>query len=205
MQLCCARLLLALCGAVSTSNNIDCLLHTSDVWRLFSVLCVFVHASDLNKFALIMDIFKFEQQLSLSSAWGFSSFDMREALCAARMIRRCGVHDLHRGDVWFECRYCQTLSGGCFGWGGLLIVARPKAICYGRTFTVNGRAFTFRLLVDCVTFGADFGRLQPAKQQCGCHGLKRRHSDLFPPTRLECCHVLRARHCQLSRMGSGVL
>ena len=40
-------------------------------------------------------------------------------------------------------------------------------------------------LVDCVTFGADFGRfkLQPAKQQCGCHGLKRRHSDLFPPSR----------------------
>jgi len=67
--------------------------------------------------------------------------------------------------------------------GVYIIVARPKAICYGRTFTVNGRAFTFRHLVDCVTFGADFGRLQPAKQQCGCHGLKRRHSDLFPPTR----------------------
>ena len=63
--------------------------------------------------------------------------------------------------------------------GVYIIVARPKAICYGRTFTVNGRAFTFRHLVDCVTFGADFGRLQPAKQQCGCHGLKRRHSDLF--------------------------
>ena len=31
-----------------------------------------------------MDIFKFEQQLSLSSA---SSYDMREVLCAARMIR----------------------------------------------------------------------------------------------------------------------
>ena len=67
--------------------------------------------------------------------------------------------------------------------GVYIIVARPKAICYGRTFTVNGRAFTFRHLVDCVTFGADFGRLQPAKQQCGCHGLKRRHSDSFPPTR----------------------
>ncbi len=67
--------------------------------------------------------------------------------------------------------------------GVYIIVARPKAICYGRTFTVNGRAFTFRHLVDCVTFGAVFGRLQPAKQQCGCHGLKRRHSDLFPPTR----------------------
>jgi hypothetical protein len=65
------------------------------------------------------------------------------------------------------------------------MVARPKAICYGRTSTVNGRAFAFRHLVPvgCVTFGADFGRLQPAKQQCGCHGLKRRHSDLFPPSR----------------------
>ncbi len=62
--------------------------------------------------------------------------------------------------------------------GAYIIVARPKAICYGR-------AFTFRHLVDCVTFqvGADFGRLQPAKQQCGCHGSKRRHSDLFPPSR----------------------
>ena len=67
--------------------------------------------------------------------------------------------------------------------GVYIIVTRPKAICYGRTFTVNGRAFTFRHLVDCVTFGADFGRLQPAQQQCGCHGLKRRHSDSFPPTR----------------------
>ena len=78
--------------------------------------------------------------------------------------------------------------------GVYIIVARPKAICYGRTFAVNGRAFTLRHLVDCVTFasGADFGRLQPAKQQCGCHGLKRRHSDLFPPTRLECCHVLKS-------------
>jgi hypothetical protein len=65
--------------------------------------------------------------------------------------------------------------------GVYVIVARPKAICCGRTFAVNGRAFTFRHLVDCVTFGADFGRLQPAKQQCGCHGLKRRHSDLFFP------------------------
>jgi len=77
--------------------------------------------------------------------------------------------------------------------GVYIIVARPKATSYGRTFTVNGRVFTCRHLVDCVTFGADFGRLQPAKQQCGCHGLKRRHSDLFPPTRLECCHVLRER------------
>jgi hypothetical protein len=69
--------------------------------------------------------------------------------------------------------------------GVYIIVARPKAICYGRTFTVNcpSRAFTLSHLVDCVTYGADFGRLQPAKQQCGCHGLKRRHSDLFPPTR----------------------
>jgi hypothetical protein len=58
--------------------------------------------------------------------------------------------------------------------GVYIIVARPEAIGYGRTFTVNGRAFTFRHLVSCVTFGADFGRLQPAKQQCGCHGLKRR-------------------------------
>ena len=66
--------------------------------------------------------------------------------------------------------------------GVYIIVARPKATSYGRTFTVNGRVFTCRHLVDCVTFGADFGRLQPAKQQCGCHGLKRRHSDLFPPT-----------------------
>ena len=99
-------------------------------------------------------------------------------------------------------RHCQVAVSDE---GVYIIVARPKAICYGRTFTVNGRAFTFRHLVDCVTFGADFGRLQPAKQQCGCHGLKRRHSDLFPPSRLECCHVLRARHCQLSRMGSGVL
>jgi hypothetical protein len=48
---------------------------------------------------------------------------------------------------------------------------------------VNGQAFTFRHLVDCVTFGADFGRLQPAKKQCGCHGSKRRHSDLSPPSR----------------------
>jgi hypothetical protein len=63
--------------------------------------------------------------------------------------------------------------------GVYIIVARPKATSYGRTFTVNGRVFTCRHLVDCVTFGADFGRLQPAKQQCGCHGLKRRHSDLF--------------------------
>jgi hypothetical protein len=67
--------------------------------------------------------------------------------------------------------------------GVYIIVARPKAIGYGRTFTVNGRAFTVRHLVNCGTFGADFGRLQPAKQQCGCHGLKRRHSDLFPPFR----------------------
>ena len=99
-------------------------------------------------------------------------------------------------------RHCQVAVSDE---GVYIIVARPKAICYGRTFTVNGRAFTFRHLVDCVTFGADFGRLQLAKQQCGCHGLKRRHSDLFPPSRLECCHVLTARHCQLSRMGSGVL
>jgi hypothetical protein len=28
--------------------------------------------------------------------------------------------------------------------------------------------FTFRHSVDCVTVGADFGRLQHAKQQCGC-------------------------------------
>ena len=27
--------------------------------------------------------------------------------------------------------------------GVYITVARPKAICYGRTFTVNGRAFTF--------------------------------------------------------------
>ena len=63
--------------------------------------------------------------------------------------------------------------------GVYIIVARPKATSYGRTFTVNGRVFTCRHLVDCVTFGADFGRLQPAKQQCGCHGLKRRHSDFI--------------------------
>jgi hypothetical protein len=63
--------------------------------------------------------------------------------------------------------------------GVYMIVARPKATSYGRTFTVNGRVFTCRHLVDCVTFGADFGRLQPAKQQCGCHGLKRRHSDVI--------------------------
>jgi len=63
--------------------------------------------------------------------------------------------------------------------GVYIIVARSKATSYGRTFTVNGRVFTCRHLVDCVTFGADFGRLQPAKQQCGCHGLKRRHSDFI--------------------------
>ena len=39
-------------------------------------------------------------------------------------------------------------------------------------------------LVGGVTFGpTSAGLIQPAKQQCGCHGLKRRHSDLFPPTR----------------------
>ena len=32
--------------------------------------------------------------------------------------------------------------------GVYIIVARPKAICYGRTITVNGRAFTFSHLVD---------------------------------------------------------
>ena len=52
-QLCCARMLLALCGSVSASNNIGYMLHMCDVGRLTGALCVFAHASDLNlnKFA----------------------------------------------------------------------------------------------------------------------------------------------------------
>ncbi len=46
--------------------------------------------------------------------------------------------------------------------GVYIIVARPKAICYGRTFTVNGRAFTFRHLTLEVGGLCDiWGRLRP--------------------------------------------
>ena len=43
--------------------------------------------------------------------------------------------------------------------GVYIIVARPKAICYGRKFTVNGRAFTFRLTIGGLC--DIWGRLRP--------------------------------------------
>ena len=65
--------------------------------------------------------------------------------------------------------------------------ARAEPICPGRElssiYAVHHSRIDHAPVVVCVCLGTDFGRLQPAKQQCGCHGLKRRHSDLFPPTR----------------------